>query len=68
MVDFLRGLHVDADNQGPVELAKNPVLFHDRSKNIDVQYRYTRSLVKAGRISLDYVPTKEVLADLLINH
>jgi hypothetical protein len=36
---------VNADNQGSVALTKNPV-FHDRSKHIDIQYHYTRDLVK----------------------
>jgi hypothetical protein len=52
MTDFLRCLGislvpmvVNADNQGSIALAKNPV-FHDRSKHIDIQYHYTRDLVK----------------------
>jgi hypothetical protein len=55
---------VNVDNQGAVALAKNPV-FHDRSKHIDIQYHYTREVFKAGAIGLAYLPTKEMLADLL---
>ena len=56
---------VNADNQGSnIALARNPV-FHDRSKHIDIQYHYTRDLVKEKRIKLEYVPTKDMLADLL---
>ena len=72
MVDFLKNLGisihdtmvVNADNQGSMALAKNPV-FHDRSKHIDIQYHFTRDLVKEGRISLNYVPTQEMVADML---
>ena len=72
MVDFLKDLGVsvqdsmvvNADNQGSIALAKNPV-FHDRSKHIDIQYHFTRDLIKNKRISLNYVPTKEMSADLL---
>ncbi len=72
MVDFLHSLGVslrgpmvvNADNQGSIALAKNPV-FHDRSKHIDIQYHYTRDLVKQEKIQLSYVPTKDMLADVL---
>ncbi len=46
---------VNVDNQVAIALAKNPV-FHDRSKHIDIQYHYTRSLVKAGEIGLFHKP------------
>ena len=72
MVDFLKDLSVsvqdsmvvNANNQGSIALAKNPV-FHDRSKHIDIQYHFTRDLIKNKRISLNYIPTKEMSADLL---
>jgi len=55
---------VNADNQGSIALVKNPV-FHDRSKHIDIQYHYTRDLVKEKKIQLQYLPTSDMLADLL---
>ena len=72
MGDFLSSLGVmmqgpmvvNADNQGSIALAKNPV-FHDCSKHIDIQYHYTRNLVKEKRIQLEYIPTSDMLADLL---
>ena len=72
MVDFLRDLGisihntmvVNSDNQGAIALAKNPV-FHDRSKHIDIQFHFTRKLVKKGRIGLNYIPTQEMVADIL---
>ena len=71
MTDFLQNLGVslhgpmvvNADNQGSIALAKNPV-FHDRSKHIDIQYHYTRDLVKQEKIQLTHVPTKDMLADV----
>jgi hypothetical protein len=72
MVDFLKSLGVsisdpmtiNVDNQGGISLARDPV-FHDRSKHIDIQYHYTRDLLKEGRVNLNYVSTKEMIADLL---
>ena len=72
MMDFLRNLGismrepltVNADNQGSIALAKNPV-FHDRSKHIDIQYHFTRDLVKHKKIHLQYIPTENMLADIL---
>jgi len=49
---------------GSIALAKNPV-FHDRSKHIDIQYHFTRDLVKEQKIHLEYITTKDMLADLL---
>jgi len=72
MADFLKNLGVsvqgpvvvNADNQGNIALLKNPV-FHDLSRHIDIQYHYTRELIRNGRIALNYVPTADMLADLL---
>ena len=72
MVDFLKDLGisvqdsmvVNADNQGSIALAKNPV-FHNRLKHINIQYHFTQDLVKGKQISLNYIPTKEMSTDLL---
>ena len=72
MVDFLKDLGisvqdlmvVNADNQGSIALAKNPV-FHNRLKHIDIQYHFTWDLVKGKLISLNYILTKEMSTDLL---
>jgi hypothetical protein len=49
---------VNVDNQGGFALAKNPV-FHD------IQYHFTRGLVKDEKIRLQYVRTADMVADLL---
>ena len=54
----------NADNQRRISLAKNPV-FHDRSKHIDIQYHCTRDLVEQEKIQLKYIPTQDMLADVL---
>jgi hypothetical protein len=72
MVYFLKSLGIsvcdsvviNSGNQASIAFTKNPV-FHDRSKHIHIQHHYTRDLVREKRISLNYIPTKEMVADLL---
>jgi hypothetical protein len=52
------------DNMGAVALIKNPV-FHRRSKHINVQYNYTRSLEDDLTLEVSHVGTEEQLADFL---
>jgi len=47
-----------------VLLSLNPG-FRDRSKHIGTPYHFTRDLIKEQRIHREYVPTKDMLADLL---
>ena len=52
------------DNQGAMNLAKNPVQ-HQRSKHIDIKYHFIRSETQEGRISLEIdIPTEENVADV----
>ena len=50
------------DNQGAIPLVKNPIL-SERSKHIDIGYHYVRDLADKKRIALEYIPTKEMIAD-----
>jgi len=52
---------VNVDNQGSITLANNPV-FQDRSKGYS---HCTRDLVNEQMIHLEYIPTTDMLADLL---
>jgi hypothetical protein len=52
------------DNMAAIALCKNPVL-HDRSKHIDTKFHYIRECVDRGDINVEFVGTKEQLADIL---
>ena len=54
---------VNLDNQGTINLAKNPVN-HQRSKHIDIKYHFIRTEIQPGTIKLDYIPTEENVADI----
>lgn len=52
------------DNQGAIELAKNPV-HHARTKHIDIRHHFVREKLLTSEIDLIYVPTNEQIADAL---
>jgi hypothetical protein len=54
---------VYCDNQGAIALASNNK-FHARTKHIDIQYHYVRSLVQSGILKLQYCPTEDNIADI----
>jgi hypothetical protein len=51
------------DNQSCIKLSKNPVL-HDRSKHIKIRYHYLRDMVQRGAVRLQFVTTKDRVADV----
>ena len=53
-----------ADNQGAIKLSKNPQ-HHNRTKHIDVRYHFIRKTCQDGLIELAYIPTAEMVADIL---
>ena len=54
-----------ADNQGAIQLAKNPVV-SQRSKHIDVVYHFVRQHVADGTVKFKYVSTQNMIADVLM--
>jgi hypothetical protein len=52
------------DNQGTIELSKNPIQ-HQRSKHIDVRFHFIRDEIMKNKVKIEYCPTMEMLADLL---
>ena len=52
------------DNQGSIALAKNPE-FHKRTKHIDIRYHFVREKVEDGQVVLEYISTKDMLADIM---
>lgn len=52
------------DNQAALALMKNPV-HHQRAKHIDVCHHFIQERVARGELSVEYIPTKEMVADIL---
>ena len=52
----MKPVHLYVDNQGPIELTKNPV-YHQRTKHIDIEYHFVSSKVDEKSIILHYIAT-----------
>lgn len=72
LVQLLKGIdsskqHVPVkiyeDNQGTIALSKNPVC-RQRSKHVDIKYNFVRSAHTEGKISIEYCPTTDMVADV----
>ena len=57
-------IRIGGDNQGPLYLAHEEVE-NERSKHIDVKYHFIRDHIVRGTIEVEYVPTGEMLADVV---
>ena len=51
------------DSKSAIELTKN-LVFHGRSKHIDIKYHFIRDLVQDREIVVDYCKTEEQVADV----
>jgi hypothetical protein len=50
------------DNMGSIKLSKNPE-FHQRTGHIPLEEHFLRDEIESGRLSIEWVPTEEQLAD-----
>jgi hypothetical protein len=55
---------IHCDNQSGIKLSEN-LVFHDRSKHIEMRYHYVRDMVQNNIPNIQYVPTTEQTADIL---
>ena len=61
--NFSGSVHMNVDNMGTIDLSKNPV-HHQRSKHIDTRFHFVRFKIADGSVQLQYVPSKENIADI----
>ena len=52
------------DNQGAQKLIQNPC-FHKRTKHIELKYHYIRQVHDQGLITINYISTRVLTADIL---
>ena len=52
------------DNQSYIKMIEN-IVFHDKSKHIEIRYHYIYDMVERGSIKLQYVSMNEHVVDVL---
>jgi hypothetical protein len=52
------------DNQSCIRLSEH-LVFHERSKHIEIKYYFIQDKVQEGEVKLEYIPTDEQTADTL---
>ena len=57
-------VHIFGDNQGSLDLVKNPVK-HNKSKHIDIRYHFIRDLCMSNAIELSHVASDNNIADIM---
>jgi len=55
---------VQEDNKSAIALANDSGRFRKRTKHINVKYHFMRQHIDSGEISLQFCPTKDMLADI----
>ena len=60
----LRPTVIYCDNQNCIQLSKN-LIFHERSKYIEIRYHFIRDYVQRGAVMLQYISTDEQVEDIL---
>ena len=52
------------DNQSCIKMTEN-LIFHDKSKHLEIKYHFIQDMVQKGVVKLKYVPTGEQVVDVL---
>jgi hypothetical protein len=62
--DKLETTMIHCDNQSCIKLTEN-LVFHDKSKPIDMKYHYIIDMVQTKTVKLQYIATRKQLVDIL---
>ena len=63
-VTHLKPVTLHYDNQSAIHIGTN-LVFHKRTKHIDIDCHFTREKVLEGLLQLSYLPTDQQLANVL---
>jgi hypothetical protein len=62
-IDYKQPISILCDNTSAISISKNPVM-HSKTKHIPIKYHFLREQVENQVVKLEYVPTKEQIADI----
>jgi len=62
-VDNSQPTSIYCDNTSAISISKNPVM-HSKTKHIPIKYRFLREQVGEQQVKLEYVNTKDQIADI----
>jgi hypothetical protein len=60
----MRATLILCDNESCIKMTDN-LVFHDRSKHIEICYHYIHDMVQRGALKLQYISMDEQVADVL---
>ena len=63
-IDCTPPISILCDNTSAISISKNPVM-HSKTKHIPIKYHFLREQVLEQKVKLEYVPSKEQVADIL---
>ena len=61
--EIIKPVILYCDNTSSINISKNPVM-HTKTKQIAIKYHYLRELVQDKEVKMEYVNTKEKIADM----
>lgn len=67
MKEKINGHVIYCDNISAINISKNPIM-HTKTKHIGIKYHYLRELVQNKEVRLEYVNTKEQIANIFQRH
>ena len=56
-------ISIMCDNTSAISISKNPVM-HSKTKHIPIKYHFLREQVLEQKVKLEYVPSKEQVANI----
>jgi hypothetical protein len=57
---------IHCDNQSCIKISEN-LVFHDKSKHIEIRYSFIGDNVQKGVVKLQHISTDKQIADILTN-
>ena len=63
LVKYEHPIVIICDNTSAINMSKNPII-HSKTKHIQIKYHYLREQVSQKAIKLEYIDTKEHVADI----